>query len=200
MRVGFVGLGAMGMHMARNLQKAGLLSGLYNRTAAKAARPRRRTQGHRLPVARAELGAAVDAVVSCVSADADVLEVARALAPGLRRGALVLDCSTIGAESARQAADLLRPGGVEFLDCPVSGGVEGARDATLAIMVGGTSRGLRAGPADPAGPGQDRRALWPHRQRPGGQGHQPDHVRGHHRGHRRGHGLRARPGTAARHS
>jgi 3-hydroxyisobutyrate dehydrogenase-like beta-hydroxyacid dehydrogenase len=45
---------------------------------------------------------------------------------------------------ARQAADILRLGGVGFSDCPVSGGVEGARDATLAIMVGGT-RGLRAG-------------------------------------------------------
>jgi 3-hydroxyisobutyrate dehydrogenase len=50
----------------------------------------------------------------------------------------VLDCSTVGAETARQAARLLEPRGVEFLDCPVSGGVEGARDATLAIMVGGS--------------------------------------------------------------
>ncbi len=78
-----------------------------------------------------------DAVVSCVSADADVLEVTRALAPALKQGALVLDCSTVGAETARQAAELLAPRRVDFLDCPVSGGVEGARDATLAIMVGG---------------------------------------------------------------
>jgi len=138
MRVGFVGLGAMGMHMARNLQKAGLLSGLYNRTADKARSLAAELQVTAYP-SLPELGAAVDAVVSCVSADADVLEVAQALAPCLRRGALMLDCSTIGAESARQAADRLRPGGVEFLDCPVSGGVEGARDATLAIMVGGSS-------------------------------------------------------------
>ena len=144
MRVGFVGLGAMGVHMARNLQKAGLLTGLYNRTAEKArslAAELKVTAYPSLP----ELGAAVDAVVSCVSADADVLEVARALAPSLRRGALLLDCSTIGAESARQAADLLRAGGVEFLDCPVSGGIEGARDATLAIMVGGTSEAFEQG-------------------------------------------------------
>ena len=46
----------------------------------------------------------VDAVVSCVSADQDVLEVARACAPHLKRGALFLDCSTISAEGARQAA------------------------------------------------------------------------------------------------
>jgi 3-hydroxyisobutyrate dehydrogenase len=68
--------------------------------------------------------------------------VARALAPGLKSGTLVLDCSTIGAETARQAAGLLAPRGVEFLDCPVSGGVEGARDATLAIMAGGTPAGF----------------------------------------------------------
>jgi len=71
-----------------------------------------------------------------------VLEVARALAPGLKTGTLVLDCSTIGAETARQAAALLAPRGAEFLDCPVSGGVEGARDATLAIMAGGTPAGF----------------------------------------------------------
>ncbi len=59
------------------------------------------------------------------------------LSPGLKSGALVLDCSTIGAETARQAAQLLEPKGAQFLDCPVSGGVEGARDGTLAIMVGG---------------------------------------------------------------
>jgi 3-hydroxyisobutyrate dehydrogenase len=137
MRAGFVGLGAMGTHMARNLQRAGLLAAVWNRSADKA---------HALatelkvasPTTLAELAALCDAVVCCVSADADVLEVTRALAPALRRGALVLDCSTIGAQTAREAAALLEPHGVEFLDCPVSGGVEGARDGTLAIMVGGT--------------------------------------------------------------
>jgi 3-hydroxyisobutyrate dehydrogenase len=84
-------------------------------------------------------------VVSCVSADADVLEVTGALAPGFKPGALMLDCSTIGAESARQAAAMLEPRRVEFLDCPVSGGIEGARDGTLAIMVGGAPAALERG-------------------------------------------------------
>ena len=71
----------------------------------------------------------------------------RGLEPTLRRGALVIDCSTVGSETARKAAELLAPGGVEFLDCPVSGGVEGARDGTLAIMVGGSVEALQlAGP------------------------------------------------------
>jgi 3-hydroxyisobutyrate dehydrogenase len=56
----------------------------------------------------------------------------------MRKGTLVIDCSTVGAETARTASSLLHPGGVEFLDCPVSGGVEGAEKGTLAIMAGGT--------------------------------------------------------------
>jgi 3-hydroxyisobutyrate dehydrogenase len=77
----------------------------------------------------------VDAVVTCVAADADVLAVVGELAPALNPGALVLDCSTVSAQTEQRAAQLLR--GSDYLDCPVSGGVEGARDATLVIMVGG---------------------------------------------------------------
>ena len=136
MRTGFVGLGAMGSHMARNLQRAGLLAAVWNRTSGKAQALAAELKVE-APATLAELAAACDAVVSCVSADADVLEVARALTPALRPGTLMLDCSTVSAETARQAAELLEPRGTEFLDCPVSGGVEGARDGTLAIMVGG---------------------------------------------------------------
>jgi 3-hydroxyisobutyrate dehydrogenase len=136
MRVGFVGLGAMGMHMARNLHRAGLLTAVWNRTGEKA-RALAAELNVEAPPTLAALASDVDAVVTCVSADADVLEVVRALAPTLHSGALVLDSSTVGAETARKSAELLRTRGVEFLDCPVSGGTEGARDATLAIMVGG---------------------------------------------------------------
>ena len=136
MRVGFVGLGAMGMHMARNLHRAGLLTAVWNRTPEKA-RTLAAELGVEAPPSIEALGASVDAVVTCVSADADVLEVVQTLSRSLRSGGLVLDCSTVSAETARKAAELLHPRGVEFLDCPVSGGVEGARDATLAIMVGG---------------------------------------------------------------
>ena len=62
-----------------------------------------------------------------------------ALKPGLRTGQLVIDCSTVGADTARTVAKHLAGAGVEFLDCPVSGGVEGAREATLAIMCGGSA-------------------------------------------------------------
>ena len=136
MRTGFVGLGAMGTHMARNLRRAGLLTAVWNRSSGKA-QSLAAELGVAAPATLAELAAACEAVVSCVSADADVLEVTRGLAPALRQGALVLDCSTVSAETARQAAELIEPRGADFLDCPVSGGVEGARDGTLAIMVGG---------------------------------------------------------------
>ena len=137
MRVGFVGLGAMGMHMARNLHRAGLLTAVWNRTADKA-KTLASELGCQAPETLAGLASNVDAVVICVSADDDVLQVVRALAPGLRKGGLVIDCSTVSAETARAASTLLQPNGVEFLDCPVSGGVEGAQNATLAIMCGGT--------------------------------------------------------------
>ena len=122
--------------MARNLHRAGLLQAVWNRTPDKA-RALAMELRVTAPPTLAELAAACDAVVSCVSADADVLEVTRALVPGLRAGALLIDCSTVGAETARQAAQLAAPHDVDFLDCPVSGGTEGARDGTLAIMAGG---------------------------------------------------------------
>jgi len=137
MRVGFVGLGAMGMGMSRNLHRAGLLSAVWNRTSEKA-KALAAELGCKSPATLEDLAADVDAVVICVSADNDVLDVVRALAKGLRKGALVIDSSTIGADTARTASSILQPAGVEFLDCPVSGGVEGAEKGTLAIMVGGS--------------------------------------------------------------
>lgn len=126
----------MGMHMARSLSRAGLLSHCWNRSPDKA-RALAAETGCVAATSPAELAAAVDAVVVCVSADADVLAVVDALLPAARAGLLVVDCSTVSADTARRAAALLAARGAAFLDCPVSGGVEGARDATLTIMVGG---------------------------------------------------------------
>ena len=126
----------MGRHMARNLHKAGFLAGVWNRTGAVAQEIARET-GVAASNTPASLAAEVDAIVICVSADADVLAVVRDIAPAVRAGALVIDCSTVSAAAAREAAALLAARGAAFLDCPVSGGVEGARDATLAVMCGG---------------------------------------------------------------
>ena len=143
---GFIGLGAMGRGMARNLHKAGLLGGVWNRTSSLAGE-----LAAELGVAAADspaaLAAACDVIVLCVSADADVLAVVDAMLPGLRPGTIVIDCSTVSADTARAAAARLAERGAEFLDAPVSGGVEGARDGTLAIMVGGEPATFeRAGP------------------------------------------------------
>ena len=147
MRAGFIGLGAMGQHMARNLHKAGLLTAVWNRSAAKAEALACET-GCVAAKDVADLAARCDTVVLCVAADGDVLEVVNALAPPLARGSLVIDCSTVSAQTARTAAALLGERGIDFLDAPVSGGVEGARDATLAIMVGGEASAFeRAQPA-----------------------------------------------------
>jgi len=137
MRVGFIGLGAMGSHMARNLHRAGMLVGVWNRSAEKA-RSLAAELNTSAPDSPAELAASADALVLCVSADQDVLDVVNALAPGIKPGTLVMDCSTVGSETARRSAQILAARQALFLDCPVSGGTEGARDATLAIMVGGT--------------------------------------------------------------
>ncbi|HEX2493259.1 MAG TPA: NAD(P)-dependent oxidoreductase [Steroidobacter sp.] len=136
LRVGFVGLGAMGMSMARNLHKRGLLSAVWNRTSAKAEALAQET-GCGAVAHPADLAQRVDVVVICVSADADVLSIIDAMLPAIRPEAIVIDASTVSADTARSAAHRLRERGAYFLDAPVSGGVEGARDATLAVMVGG---------------------------------------------------------------
>ena len=136
MQIGFVGLGAMGSHMARNLAQAGLLRGVWNRTTEKATTLAAELKCHAF-VDLAELAANSEAVVICVSADEDVRAVIAGLEPALSPRMIVMDCSTVGAGTARDMHARLSPLGVGFLDCPVSGGVEGARLASLAIMVGG---------------------------------------------------------------
>jgi len=136
MQTGFVGLGAMGMNMARSLHRAGLLTGVWNRTPEKAAALAAELKCHAF-ADLAELAANCEAVVICVSADDDVRAVIAGLDPGLSPRMIVMDCSTVGSSTARDMHARLAALGVGFLDCPVSGGVEGARAATLAIMVGG---------------------------------------------------------------
>lgn len=136
MRTGFVGLGAMGAPMARNLHRAGLLAGVWNRSADKAAALA--AELGCVPYADlSTLASACDAVVICVSADEDLRAVVDGLRPGLAAGKILIDCSTVGAATARALHASLAPSGVGFLDCPVSGGVEGAKQGTLAIMAGG---------------------------------------------------------------
>ncbi len=136
MQAGFIGLGAMGQHMARNLHRAGHLAGVWNRNSSKAESLAAET-GCRAFGTPAELAGACEFIVICVSADQDLLAVIDSLLPALRKGAVVIDCSTVAADTAREAARRLTQADAALLDCPVSGGVEGAKNATLAIMCGG---------------------------------------------------------------
>ena len=136
MRAGFIGLGAMGQHMARNLHKAGLLAAVWNRSPGPAVELARET-GCAAARDPADLASRCEVIAICVSADEDVLQVVGTLEPALAAGSIVIDSSTVSAATARTAAERLRKRRVDFLDAPVSGGVEGARAGTLVFMVGG---------------------------------------------------------------
>ena len=92
----------------------------------------------------ADVGKNAAVVFTCVSADADLLEVIDQLLPGLDKRSIVVDCSTVSRNTARRVAQRLAKREASFLDAPVSGGVEGAKKGTLAMMVGGDERVLEA--------------------------------------------------------
>jgi len=141
MKTGMIGLGAMGIGMARNIAKAGYLTGIYNRTAAKA-----QSLADELKVIAfdrpEDLAANVDIILICVSADRDVLAMVEAIALTVKPGAIVVDMSTVSSDTARQAAAILAEKQAVFLDAPVSGGVEGAKNGALAMMAGGDADAL----------------------------------------------------------
>ncbi len=136
MKAGMIGLGAMGIGMARNIAKAGYLTGVYNRTSTKA-----QSLAEELSVVAfdqpEELAANVELVLLCVSADNDVLAMVKAIVKTIKPGTIVVDMSTVSSDTAKQAAAMLAEKQVAFLDAPVSGGVEGAKNGRLAMMVGG---------------------------------------------------------------
>ncbi|MGB0213101.1 NAD(P)-binding domain-containing protein [Algiphilus sp.] len=143
MRAGFIGLGTMGWHMAGHLHAAGHLAGVWSRTADKAAR-----RAGELGVTRADTPSALwdgaDAVVLCVRADAEVLAVVDALCVPEAAGRLVIDASTVSDATAREASARLARVGARFVDAPVTGGAEGARQGTLTFMAGGAEADVAA--------------------------------------------------------
>ena len=170
MKTGIIGLGAMGAPMACNLHRAGHLATVWNRSDEKA----QQLAGELgVPVAPAPAALAehCELIILSVSADADVLEMIRAIQPGLGAGKVVLDTSTVSRETAQQAAALLEQNSTAFLDAPVSGGIEGARKGTLAMMVGGDravldqirpvldSIAARVAHMGPVGAGQSTKAV-----------------------------------------
>jgi 3-hydroxyisobutyrate dehydrogenase len=139
-RVGFAGLGTMGVAMAANLVRAGFTVTVWNRTPGRASSLLDAGAGEAAdPAALAETS---DVVVICVSDTPHVEEVLfaeRGVAAGARPGMLVIDCSTIAPGSTRSFAARLAERGVALVDAPVTGGSEGAQKGTLSILVGGAA-------------------------------------------------------------
>jgi 2-hydroxy-3-oxopropionate reductase len=143
--VGFIGLGIMGSGMAHCLLRAGCTLHVFARRDD-AARPLVEA-GARRAASPADIGRACRLVFLCLSDDAAVEQVLfgdQGLAQGLAAGSVVVDTSTIAANSTRRFAERLAGQGVTFLDAPVSGGQQGAQAGTLACMIGGPADAVDA--------------------------------------------------------
>lgn len=138
MKVGFIGLGSMGVPMAHNLLKGGNDLYVWARRA-EAARPLTE-QGASLCASPTEVGANAEVIFTIVTNGADVENVVlgeAGVVHGARPGCVLVDCSTIPATTTRKVAAQLALRKVDMLDAPVSGGEAGAKAGTLSIMVGG---------------------------------------------------------------
>lgn len=136
MKTGVIGLGAMGSGMSLNLHKAGHLYRIWNRTTSKSEQIMDAT-GVAISDSIEALSSACELIIVCVSRDEDVLAVVKKISTSARPGTVVVDTSTISSDAAKTAENILNHKNVSFLDCPVSGGVEGARKGVLSMMVGG---------------------------------------------------------------
>jgi len=143
LKIGYIGLGLMGKSMARNILKAGYPLVVHNRSQG--AVEELVAEGAKAASSPAEVAEHVDVAFTNLPDSPDVEQVA--LGPGgiieaAREGLIFVDNSTIKPATARLIAEKLAERGVSCLDAPVSGGDIGARQGTLAIMVGGPAEAL----------------------------------------------------------
>jgi len=140
-KIGFVGLGIMGMPMVRNLIKAGFDVTVHNRTMSKA--DLLAAEGAKKVNSPRELAEDNSVVITIVSDTPDVESVIlgeNGIIESIKSDSVVIDMSTISPEATRRIAIRLREKKARMLDAPVSGGEQGAIDGTLSIMVGGDAR------------------------------------------------------------
>ena len=143
LKVGYIGLGLMGKSIARNILKAGFPLVVHNRS--RAAVDELVAEGAVAAFSPAEVACQVDVAFTNLPDSPDVERVvlgAGGILEGANPGLVLVDNSTIKPATARQLALALRAKGVQSLDAPVSGGDIGARNGTLAIMVGGPAEAL----------------------------------------------------------
>ncbi|NBJ09631.1 3-hydroxyisobutyrate dehydrogenase [Microvirga arsenatis] len=136
--IAFIGLGNMGGPMAANLVRAGHRVAGFDLSPASC--DQARADGVGVAGSTADAVRDAEVVVTMLPAGKHVLSVWTEILPALKDGTLVIDCSTIDVESARKAHGMARDQGRSLmsLDAPVSGGVGGAKGATLTFMAGGT--------------------------------------------------------------
>ena len=144
-RVGFIGTGIMGFHMARRLAEAGHAVQAWNRSADKA--DRLTSFGVQVVPRAAEVATDADVVICMLSSGPVCDEVL--LGPGevlasMRQGSTLIVMSSIPVETARRQHEAASARGVAYLDAPVSGGEAGAEAGRLAIMVGGEAAAFEA--------------------------------------------------------
>jgi len=140
MRTAFIGLGVMGYPIAGHLTRAGHDVVVYNRSSAKAERWTAEFRGA-TAATPAEAAAQADVVCACVGRDDDVRAVtlgADGAFAAMRKGAVFVDHTTASATLARELASVAAKGGFGFVDAPVSGGEQGARNGQLTVMCGGS--------------------------------------------------------------
>ncbi|MDT8903305.1 3-hydroxyisobutyrate dehydrogenase [Anaeroselena agilis] len=144
MRIGFIGIGAMGKPMALNLMKAGYELFVFD--VSKEAVTAMEQQGAKPCASPQDLARQTDVVVTMLP-NAKIVEATvtgdTGLLSGSRPGQILIDMSSVSSASTRQMAALARKNGVGYVDAPVSGGVAGATAGTLTIMVGGEADDVR---------------------------------------------------------
>jgi 3-hydroxyisobutyrate dehydrogenase-like beta-hydroxyacid dehydrogenase len=135
MEIGWIGTGIMGAPMARRLIGGGHRVRVFNRTPEKARAMV--ADGASVAADAAACAAGAEVVFIMVPDTPDVEATVAKIEPALKAGQLVVDMSTVAPAGERAIAARLKKAGVDYLDAPVSGGDVGAREGTLAIMVGG---------------------------------------------------------------
>lgn len=135
--IAFIGLGNMGGPMAANLVKAGHKVTGFDLSPASC--DQARSDGLSIAASTGDAVKDAEIVVTMLPAGKHVLSVWTDILPSVKEGTLLIDCSTIDVESARKAHAMAREQSRNLLslDAPVSGGVGGAKGATLTFMAGG---------------------------------------------------------------
>jgi 3-hydroxyisobutyrate dehydrogenase len=140
--IAFIGLGNMGGPMAANLVKGGQKVVAFD--LVETSRSQAKADGAAIADSSVAAVKGADVVITMLPAGKHVVSVWTDVIPSMAKGSLIIDCSTIDVESAKQAHALAAKHGIASVDAPVSGGTGGAKGATLTFMCGGEEKAFAA--------------------------------------------------------